>query len=58
MTDPTMPRYTCTRCGHVWIPRADARPQTCAHCRSPYWDRPRIRGMAAEAIRPSVEEKR
>ena len=31
----------CLRCGHIWIPRASGWPKTCAHCRSPYWDKPR-----------------
>lgn len=45
----TLPKLTCLRCGHTWIPRmcgADGevlRPATCANqrCRSPWWDKPR-----------------
>lgn len=40
--------YTCTRCGYQWVqsPRATDRPKNCASkkCKSPYWDRPRVRG--------------
>ena len=38
-----LPRLTCLRCGHVWIPKSDERPVKCAlkGCGSPYWDRPR-----------------
>lgn len=32
----------CLRCGHVWKPKkTDVR--TCPGCRSPYWDRPRLK---------------
>jgi len=24
-----------------WTPRTGRKPNRCAHCRSPYWDRPR-----------------
>ena len=36
----------CLRCGNEWVQRGAHRPRTCANpkCRSPYWDRPRIRG--------------
>jgi putative FmdB family regulatory protein len=33
--------YRCTRCGHEWLPRSDAAPKNCPHCKSPYWDKPR-----------------
>ena len=42
---PELPRHTCLRCGHTWLPRTTGRPLTCAKCRSPYWDKPR-RGHA------------
>lgn len=30
----------CFRCKHEWIPRTE-NPQTCAKCRSPYWNKAR-----------------
>lgn len=34
--------YKCYRCGHVWQPRSkNVVPETCANCKSPYWNRPR-----------------
>ena len=34
---------TCNRCGHEWFSRAKNGPQQCAHCRSKYWNKPRVR---------------
>lgn len=45
----TLPRYTCLRCGHTWIPRQNEKPRTCALCRNPYWDRPRKNRVPAPA---------
>lgn len=33
--------FTCSRCGHTWLPRTERRPETCPGCKSAYWDRPR-----------------
>jgi len=34
--------YSCTRCGHEWIPRDKKNePRMCPKCKSAYWDRPR-----------------
>lgn len=38
--------YTCNRCGHVWVPRENAEPKVCPHCKSPYWNKARVRGIA------------
>lgn len=36
--------YRCTRCGHEWFPKEYGKmPKFCAKCRSPYWNRERIR---------------
>jgi hypothetical protein len=33
---------TCERCNHTWTPRKfNVIPETCAKCRSPYWNKPR-----------------
>lgn len=37
----------CTRCGHTWTPRhpiAVKPSRVCPRCKSPYWNRPRMRG--------------
>ena len=31
----------CERCGTKWISRDEAKPMTCAACRSPYWNKER-----------------
>ena len=40
--------YLCDRCGYRWAPRNGTglrddkkEPKVCAHCKSPYWNRPR-----------------
>jgi DNA-directed RNA polymerase subunit RPC12/RpoP len=43
MVLPTVKRdiFKCTRCGHEWLPRSVEKPERCAKCKSPYWDKPR-----------------
>ncbi len=42
----------CSRCGHEWIPRhKGSPPETCPKCRSPYWDKPRVRLHSIKASR-------
>jgi len=36
-----LPRFTCTRCQHEWIPRTEQPPKVCPSCKSPYWNRER-----------------
>ena len=38
-----LPKLKCKRCGHKWAPRKEERPLTCPNCKSPYWDKERIR---------------
>jgi DNA-directed RNA polymerase subunit RPC12/RpoP len=43
--------HTCNLCGHKWHQKkaqADGKPIRCAHCRSPYWDRERMRPKAKQ----------
>ena len=43
---PRTPRemLTCNRCGNVWEPRASGKvPGTCPKCKSPYWNKERVR---------------
>jgi DNA-directed RNA polymerase subunit RPC12/RpoP len=37
----TLPTLRCERCGHRWIPRKSERPESCPHCKSRIWDKPR-----------------
>lgn len=38
-------RLVCNRCNHEWIPRKDELPKTCPKCKSPYWNKKRVRGI-------------
>ena len=38
-------RCTCERCGKVWVARFDRVPLKCIGCQSPYWNKPRTRGL-------------
>ena len=35
----------CNRCGATWHQRFDRLPKTCARCRSPYWNKERVRNV-------------
>jgi predicted Zn-ribbon and HTH transcriptional regulator len=35
----------CGRCEHTWVAQV-AIPKQCPACRSPYWNRPRVRRIA------------
>jgi len=38
--------YKCGRCGHIWVPRSyDDEPRVCPKCKSPYWNKPKVRGL-------------
>jgi DNA-directed RNA polymerase subunit RPC12/RpoP len=38
--------FSCGRCGHKWIPRENREPKVCPSCKSPYWNKPRVREVA------------
>jgi len=38
--------FVCNRCGHKWVPRENGEPKVCPSCKSPYWNRERVRGVA------------
>ena len=43
---PRTPRemLTCNRCDYTWEPRASGKlPGTCPKCKSPYWNKERVR---------------
>ena len=33
----------CNRCQHVWLPAKLHVPKWCPLCKSPYWNKPRVR---------------
>jgi len=38
-----LPRFTCKRCNHTWLPRKNAIPTICPKCKSPYWSKDKIK---------------
>lgn len=46
-------RCTCGRCGKSWIARFNRIPLKCIGCKSPYWNRDRVRGIAKKG-RPKI----
>ena len=38
---PTAHRYTCKKCGYVWISYMDKRPSVCARCGATEWWKPK-----------------
>jgi len=41
----TLTVLKCLRCGYKWIPRQPKKPKACAGCNSPYWNKPRRKGI-------------
>ena len=39
-------KFTCNRCGHEWVPRENGEPEVCPKCKSPYWNKVRVRKVA------------
>ena len=33
----------CKRCGHAWTQRTLEKPRICPECKSPYWDKERVK---------------
>jgi len=51
-----LPVLECKRCGHKWIPRSERKPTICPKCKSPYYDKERVRGGGEKQI-ATKEEK-
>lgn len=45
----------CKRCGNRWLPRI-ANPAQCPRCKSPYWNRDRVRGVP-EPVQPKTAKE-
>jgi len=37
--------HRCLRCGHEWPSRLERLPKQCPKCRSPYWNKPKWKGV-------------
>ena len=35
--------YICERCKHKWVPRENKIPLVCPNCKSPYWNKKKIK---------------
>jgi DNA-directed RNA polymerase subunit RPC12/RpoP len=40
---PKIPTLNCNRCQHEWYPRMEKLPVRCPECKSPYWNKKRVR---------------
>ena len=38
-----LPELECNRCNHKWNPRTPKEPKVCPKCKSPYWNKERVR---------------
>ena len=34
---------SCNRCGHSWYSRTPNEPKVCPKCKSPYWNKKRVK---------------
>jgi hypothetical protein len=57
MTTTILKQLTCFRCGYQWWPKSEKKPDRCAKCNSPYWDRPR-RAESVESGQAALEKWR
>jgi len=49
----------CKRCGGTWKPRVDGVPVQCPRCKSPFWNRERVReSRLVQPEVPSVKPKK
>jgi len=47
--------WKCERCGYEWLSRTEgAEPSGCPNCKSPYWNKPRIRNLKKKASKSKV----
>jgi predicted Zn-ribbon and HTH transcriptional regulator len=54
-TDPRV--YGCKRCGWKFVTRRAGKPVRCGRCKSPYWDRERMRPVAVSDKAPVLNER-
>lgn len=46
-----LPLFTCNRCQKQWWPKSDKDivPKKCPGCKSPYWNKERVRNLTPKA---------
>ena len=49
MTNLTISKLACLRCGHRWYPRSPELPRLCPKCTTAYWDTPKLVKAAPDA---------
>ena len=47
LSDLELTVLECNRCKHKWHPKTNKKPKVCPECKSPYWDKPRIKKVKA-----------
>jgi hypothetical protein len=40
---PIYKKLTCKRCNYSWTPRKKQKPVQCPKCKSPYWNREKVK---------------
>jgi hypothetical protein len=45
-----LPKLNCLRCQHEWIPNRPFEPKVCPKCKSPYWNKPKWKGIKKGGI--------
>lgn len=53
-----LPTFSCSRCGHVWIPRISRTPRFCPRCKSPYWQTQSKTMLASQQVRLEAAQAR
>jgi predicted Zn-ribbon and HTH transcriptional regulator len=46
----------CNRCGYEWFSKLD-EPKRCTKCKSPYWNKPRIRLLENQHVVTSIAKR-
>jgi len=49
-------KLNCIRCGHSWFKRMDRLPKVCSKCKSPYWNKSRIKRKVRIILFPEFKE--
>jgi ribosomal protein L37AE/L43A len=40
---PLVRKRKCKRCDYTWVPRKKQKPVQCPECKSPYWNKERVK---------------
>lgn len=48
----------CIRCGYEWAPNNfNKLPKYCPLCKSPYWNKPRVRGVRRDEVEEDTDKQ-